>query len=190
MFTSCCPGWIRLVEQFKPEYIKNLFSAKPPQQIFGTASKNYYPYIENLDPKSVFTVSLMPCVAKKVESERDEMNTNGIRNIDAVLTTRELADLIKTFKIDFNNLKDSEVDLMMGTYTGAGTIFGVTGGVMEAALRSVKDILENNSFNNIEYNIAVVNGGANIFKFFDHDLLTNKNLHHSLFYTTYFNRKK
>lgn len=198
MFTSCCPGWIRLVEQFKPEYIKNLSSAKSPQQIFGAASKNYYPYIENLDPKSIFTVSIMPCVAKKFESERDEMNTNGIRDIDAVLTTRELADLIKTFKIDFNNLKDSEVDPMMGTYTGAGTIFGVTGGVMEAALRSVKDILENNSFDNIEYkevrgfegikeatvkinnneyNIAVVNGGANIFKFFDHNLLTNKNYH-------------
>ncbi|MGL6098278.1 MAG: [FeFe] hydrogenase, group A, partial [Fusobacteriaceae bacterium] len=198
MFTSCCPGWIRFVEQFKPEYIRNLSTAKSPQQIFGAATKNYYPALEKIDPKSIFTVSVMPCVAKKFESEREEMETNGNRDIDAVLTTRELADLIKIYNIDFKNLKESEADPMMGSYTGAGTIFGVTGGVMEAAVRSVKDILEGSSFENIEYrgvrgfdgikettvkisgndyNLAVVSGGANIMKFFDENLIAKNNYH-------------
>lgn len=198
MFTSCCPGWIRLVENYKPEFIKNLSTTKSPQQIFGAASKNYYPAMEKIDPKSVFTISIMPCVAKKFESERDEMETHSLRDIDAVLTTRELAELIKKYKVDFSDLKPSEVDPMMGEYTGAGTIFGVTGGVMEAAIRSVKDILENSSYETIDfkevrgfegikeasvtiagttYNIAVVSGGNNIFKFFNENLATKNNYH-------------
>ncbi|MGL5057573.1 MAG: [FeFe] hydrogenase, group A, partial [Fusobacteriaceae bacterium] len=198
MFTSCCPGWVRFIENYKPEYIKNLSTAKSPQQIFGAATKNYYPTAKNLDPKSIFTVSIMPCTAKKYESEREEMETHNIRDIDAVLTTRELADLIKKHNIDFNKLEDSEADSIMGEYTGAATLFGVTGGVMEAAIRSVKDILEGTSFENIEYtdvrgfegikettvtiagndyNLAIVSGGANIFDFFDKNLVEKNNYH-------------
>ncbi|MCJ8342312.1 MAG: iron hydrogenase small subunit, partial [Cetobacterium sp.] len=198
MFTSCCPGWVRYVENYEPEAIPHLSSAKSPQQIFGAASKSYYPFLENINPEDVFTVSVMPCVAKKFESERPEMENNNIRNIDAVLTTRELGELIKKYGIKFENLNDSEVDPMMGTYTGAGTIFGVTGGVMEAALRSVKDILENTSLENVDYkivrgfeglkeatvtidgnnyNVAVISGGKTISKFFSENMIKNKNYH-------------
>ena len=198
MFTSCCPGWVRFIENYKPEYIKNLSTAKSPQQIFGAATKNYYPAMNNLDPKSIFTVSIMPCVAKKYESERDEMQTHNIRDIDAVLTTRELAELIKMNGIDFKNLAHSEADSIMGEYTGAGIIFGVTGGVMEAALRSVKDIVEGTSLENIEYkevrgfegikeatvkidnvdyNLAIISGGTNIFRFFEENLVQKNNYH-------------
>ncbi|MGL5798290.1 MAG: [Fe-Fe] hydrogenase large subunit C-terminal domain-containing protein, partial [Cetobacterium sp.] len=121
MFTSCCPGWVRFIENHKPEYIPNLSTAKSPQQIFGAATKNYYPAMNNIDSKSIFTVSIMPCIAKKSESEREEMETHNIRDIDAVLTTRELADLIKKHNIDFKNLENSEADSIMGEYTGAGT---------------------------------------------------------------------
>lgn len=198
MFTSCCPGWVRYVENYEPEAIPHLSSAKSPQQIFGAASKSYYPFVEKLDPKDVFTVSVMPCVAKKFESERPEMENHDTRDIDAVLTTRELGDLIKKYGIKFDTLEDSEVDPMMGTYTGAGTIFGVTGGVMEAALRSVKDILENTSLENVDYqavrgfegikeatvniagndyNVAVISGGKNISKFFSENMMERKNYH-------------
>ncbi len=198
MFTSCCPGWIRLVENYHPELLDNISSAKSPNQMFGAASKTYYPSISGIDPKDVFTVSIMPCVAKKYEVDRPEMINRGERNIDASLTTRELARLIKESKIDFNNLEDGQVDPAMGEYTGAGVIFGATGGVMEAALRTAKDLADGVSLENVdykevrglkgikegtvelggkEYNIAVINGAANFFKFINEGIMDSKPYH-------------
>lgn len=198
MFTSCCPSWVRQVENYYPELLVNLSSAKSPQQIFGAASKTYYPTISDIDPARVYTVTIMPCTAKKYEADREEMQNNGLRNIDAVITTRELAKMIKDAKIDFANLEDSEVDLAMGEYSGAGAIFGATGGVMEAALRSAKDFLEGEHLEDIEYeevrglkgikeatveiaghnyNVAVVNGASNLFEFINSGMIKNKQYH-------------
>ncbi|MBB6623794.1 iron hydrogenase small subunit [Clostridium gasigenes] len=198
MFTSCCPSWVRQVENYYPELLVNLSSAKSPQQIFGAASKTYYPTISDIDPARVYTVTIMPCTAKKYEADREEMQNNGLRNIDAVITTRELAKMIKDAKIDFGNLEDSEVDLAMGEYSGAGAIFGATGGVMEATLRSAKDFLEGEHLENIEYeevrglkgikeatleiaghnyNVAVVNGASNLFEFINSGMIKNKQYH-------------
>ncbi len=186
MFTSCCPAWVRQAENYYPELLGNLSSAKSPQQIFGTASKTYYPTVSGLDPKSIFTVTIMPCTAKKYEADRPEMENEGLRNIDAVLTTRELAKMIKDAKINFTQLEDEQADPAMGEYTGAGVIFGATGGVMEAALRTAKDFVEDKDLTDIEYkqvrglegikeatveiggqnyNVAVVNGSSNLTKF-------------------------
>ena len=186
MFTSCCPAWVRQVENYYPEMLGNLSSAKSPQQIFGTASKTYYPEIAGLDPKNVYTVTIMPCTAKKYEADRPEMENEGLRNIDAVITTRELAKMIKDAKIDFAKLEDGVADPAMGEYTGAGVIFGATGGVMEAALRTAKDFVEGKDLENIDYeavrgldgikeatveiggenyNVAVINGSVNVFEF-------------------------
>lgn len=198
MFTSCCPGWIRLVENYYPNLLNNLSSAKSPQQIFGAASKTYYPHVEEIDPSKVFTVSVMPCTAKKFEADRDEMWNDDIKNVDAVLTTRELAQLIKNNDIDFLNLKDEDADPAMGEYTGAGTLFGATGGVMEAALRTATDILEGVSLEDIdykevrglegikettikiannEYKIAVIHGGKNLFNFIESGMMDKGNYH-------------
>lgn len=198
MFTSCCPSWVRQVENYYPELLANLSSAKSPQQIFGAASKTYYPNISDIDPARVYTVTIMPCTAKKYEADREEMQNNGLRNIDAVITTRELAKMIKDAKIDFANLENSEVDLAMGEYSGAGAIFGATGGVMEATLRSAKDFLEGERLENIEYeevrgikgikeatveiaghnyNVAVVNGASNLFEFINSGMINNKQYH-------------
>ncbi|KEH98236.1 ferredoxin hydrogenase [Clostridium botulinum] len=199
MFTSCCPGWIRQVEKYFKELIPNLSSTKSPQQIFGAATKTYYPHIMNMNPSDIFTVTIMPCTAKKFESERDDMDIEGINSIDAVLTARELVKLIKNAKIDFKNLEESTPDPAMGEYSGAGVIFGATGGVMEAALRTAKDFLENNEhlktidyssirgFNGIKeatvtlkeqnYNIAVINGASNVFKFMNSDKINKKQYH-------------
>lgn len=198
MFTSCCSSWVRLVENYYPELLENLSSTKSPQQIFGTASKTYYPKVEGLDPKDVFTVTIMPCTAKKYEADREGMENYGLRNIDAVLTTRELAQMIKDSKIDFKNLEDGKVDEAMGLYTGAGAIFGVTGGVMEATLRTAKDLLEGKSLPDVdyedvrgfkgikeatvemagkEYNVAVINGAANLFEFINSGKINEKQYH-------------
>lgn len=188
MFTSCCPGWVRQVENYYPELLDNLSSAKSPQQIFGTASKTYYPHISDIDPAKVFTVTIMPCTAKKFEADRDEMEVNGLRQIDAVLTTRELAKFIKDSKIQFAKLEDEEADPAMGEYTGAGVIFGATGGVMEAAIRTAKEFVEKKELDKLDYtevrglegikeatvkvgdidvNVAVVNGAKNLTKFME-----------------------
>ncbi|WP_027631367.1 ferredoxin hydrogenase [Clostridium hydrogeniformans] len=198
MFTSCCPAWVRQVENYYPELLDNISTAKSPQQIFGAATKTYYPSIEGLDPKSVYTVTIMPCTAKKYEADREEMENDGLRNIDAVITTRELAKMIKDAKIDFAKLEDSVVDPAMGEYTGAGAIFGATGGVCEAALRSAKDFIENKELQNIEYeevrglkgikeaaveiggqeyNIAVINGSSNLFEFMKSGKVNEKQYH-------------
>jgi len=198
MFTSCCPAWVRQVENYYPNLLGNLSTAKSPQQIFGAASKTYYPTTLDIDPKNVFTVTIMPCTAKKYEADRPEMENEGLRNIDAVITTRELAKMIKDAKIDFAKLEDSEADPAMGEYTGAGAIFGATGGVMEAALRSAKDFVEGKDLENIEYeqvrglagikeatveiggenyNVAVINGSSSLFDFINSGKIDEKQYH-------------
>ena len=137
MITSCSPGWIKFCEHFYPDLLDHLSTCKSPQQMFGALAKTYYAQTAGIDPKEIVSVSIMPCTAKKFESARPEMNASGYRDVDYVLTTRELARMIKEAGIDFLNLKEEDYDAPMGEYTGAGTIFGTTGGVMEAALRTV-----------------------------------------------------
>ncbi|WP_079413230.1 NADH-dependent [FeFe] hydrogenase, group A6 [Alkalithermobacter paradoxus] len=151
MITSCSPGWVRYCEFYYPELLENLSTCKSPQQMMGAVLKSYYPQMNNLDPKSVFVVSVMPCTSKKTESAREEMQADGIRDVDAVLTTRELAKMIKEARIEFNKLEDSTFDEFFGDYTGAGVIFGATGGVMEAAIRTVADILTGEDLEEINY---------------------------------------
>lgn len=136
MFTSCCPAWVKFLENNYPELTDHLSSCKSPQQMGGAVFKTYGAKINNINAKDIYSVSIMPCTCKKYECDRPEMNSSGYRDVDAVLTTRELAYLIKDQGIDFNSLKEEEFESPLGMYTGAGTIFGVTGGVMEAALRT------------------------------------------------------
>ncbi|MEN6489557.1 MAG: NADH-dependent [FeFe] hydrogenase, group A6 [Smithella sp.] len=137
MITSCSPGWIKFCEHFYPELVGHLSTCKSPQQMFGALAKTYYAQTAGIDPKDIVSVSIMPCTAKKFECQRPEMNSSGYQDVDYVLTTRELARMIKEGGIDFLNLADEDYDAPMGEYTGAATIFGATGGVMEAALRTV-----------------------------------------------------
>jgi NADH-quinone oxidoreductase subunit G len=137
VITSCSPGWVKFCEHFYPDLLDNLSTCKSPQQMFGALAKTYYAQTAGIDPKDIVVVSIMPCTAKKFEAQRPEMASSGFRDVDYVLTTRELARMIKESGIDFLNLQDEEYDAPMGEYTGAGTIFGTTGGVMEAALRTV-----------------------------------------------------
>lgn len=137
MITSCSPGWINYAEMYYGDLLDHLSSCKSPHEMFGAILKSYYADKMNIDPKDMFVVSIMPCTAKKFEKEREQLVTNGLRDVDAVLTTRELAKLIKRSGINFAKLPDEEFDNdLVGDYTGAGVIFGVTGGVMEAALRT------------------------------------------------------
>ena len=140
MITSCSPGWVNYVEKHHPELMGNLSSAKSPQQMFGAVSKTYYAEKMGLDPKDIVTVSVMPCTAKKYEANRPEMGRDGYRDVDFVLTTREIAKLIRYEGVDMKNLPESEFDSPLGTATGAGAIFGTTGGVMEAALRTAYEV--------------------------------------------------
>jgi NADP-reducing hydrogenase subunit HndD len=151
LITSCSPGWIKFCEHNFPEYIENLSSCKSPQQMFGAILKSYYAEKEGVDPEKLFVVSIMPCTAKKFEAQRDEMQINGVRDVDVVLTTRELGKMIYDVGIDFSNLGDGAFDIPFGNASGAGVIFGTTGGVMEAALRTVADLLNGTSSDNIEY---------------------------------------
>ncbi|MDD4200533.1 MAG: NADH-dependent [FeFe] hydrogenase, group A6 [Eubacteriales bacterium] len=151
LITSCSPGWIRYCEVFWPEFIENLSTCKSPQQMFGAVVKSFYAKKENLDPKNIVSVSVMPCTAKKAECARPEMQVDGYRDVDYVLTTRELAKMINEARILFDKLPESDPDPVLGEYTGAGVIFGATGGVMEAALRSVADILTGKDLKDIEY---------------------------------------
>ena len=142
MITSCSPGWVNYIEHEYPELLDHLSSCKSPHMMLGSMIKSYYAKENNLDPKDIYVVSIMPCVAKKGEKEREENLTDGLKDVDAVLTTRELGKLIKMFGINFRDLKDEDFDQdMFGEYTGAGVIFGASGGVMEAALRTVTDVL-------------------------------------------------
>jgi len=154
MITSCSPGWIRFAEFYYPEFLPNLSTCKSPHQMMGAIIKTYYAKINNLDPRDIFVVSVMPCISKKTEAFRDEMeNDDGIRDVDAVITTRELARMIREAGIDFNALPDEGPDMdLLGEYTGAGVIFGATGGVMEAALRTVADILNETDAPVLDFN--------------------------------------
>jgi NADH-quinone oxidoreductase subunit G/[NiFe] hydrogenase diaphorase moiety small subunit len=140
-FTSCSPGWVKYLEHFYPEYIPNLSSAKSPQQMFGAVIKTYYARLHNLDPKDIVTVALMPCSAKKFECNRPEMDSSGFKDVDYGLTTRELAQMIKEAGIHLPDMPKSDFDDPFGTATGSGVIFGATGGVMEAALRTVIELV-------------------------------------------------
>ncbi|MDP2981970.1 MAG: NADH-dependent [FeFe] hydrogenase, group A6 [Candidatus Latescibacter sp.] len=140
-FTSCSPGWIKYIEHFYPEYLPHVSSAKSPQQMFGAVIKTYYSKINNIDPADIVTVALMPCSAKKFECNRPEMRDSGFKDVDYGLTTRELAQMIREAGIDLPNVPKSDFDDPFGTATGSGVIFGVTGGVMEAALRTVYEIV-------------------------------------------------
>lgn len=151
LITSCSPGWVNFCETFYPEFMDNLSTCKSPQQMFGAMAKTYYPEKSGIDPASIYSVSVMPCTAKKAEAARPEMDASGYRDVDAVLTTRELAKLIRSAGIDFNSLLDEEFDTPMGLSTGAGTIFGVTGGVMEAALRTVYEKLTGRTLEQVEF---------------------------------------
>ena len=151
MITSCSPGWIKYCEHFFPDFLDNLSSCKSPHQMGGAVIKSYYAQKAGIDPKDIYVVSIMPCTAKKFEKERDEMAVNGNRDVDAVLTTRELAKMIKQANIDFKNLPDSDFDRVLGESTGAAVIFGATGGVMEAALRTVADLLTGEDLKEINY---------------------------------------
>lgn len=139
--TSCSPGWIKYIEHIYPEYLNLLSTCKSPQQMFGALAKTYYAKARNLNPEKIVSVSIMPCTAKKFEANRPEMHDSGYRDVDYVLTTRELAILIKQAGLDFNQLEDMKFDRLMGESTGAGVIFGATGGVMEAALRTAYEIV-------------------------------------------------
>lgn len=158
MFTSCSPGWIKFIEHKYPELLHNLSTCKSPQQMFGALAKTFYAKKKNLDPSKVVSVSIMPCTAKKYEADRPEMRASGYKDIDYVLTTRELAVMVKQAGIDFRNLESSGYDTIMGDSTGAAVIFGATGGVMEAALRTAYEIVTGREvpFNNL--NITPVRG--------------------------------
>jgi len=151
LITSCSPGWIKYCEHFFPDFIENLSSCKSPHEMLGALVKSYWAEKNNLDPEKIFVVSIMPCTAKKFEKERKELGTDAYADVDSVLTTRELARMIKQANIDFVNLPDEKFDDFMGDSTGAAVIFGATGGVMEAALRTVADILTGKDLPNIEY---------------------------------------
>ena len=151
MITSCSPGWINFIEMNYPDLLSNLSTCKSPHQMFGALLKSYYAEKENIDPKKMFVVSVMPCVAKKYERAREEMKNNDLYNVDAVITTREFARMIKQANIDFVNLKDEEFDSPMGEATGAAAIFGTTGGVMEAALRTAYEIITGKELKNIDF---------------------------------------
>ncbi len=197
MFTSCSPGWVNFLEIYNPEYIPNLSSCKSPQQMAGALIKTYYADKLHLDPKNIVSLSIMPCIAKKEEARRPEMGRDGYRDVDIVLTTRELARLIRHKKIPFTQLVPTRPFGELAVYTGAGNIFGATGGVMEAALRTVTEILEGTStpvefrevrglqdikeatytIKGTEVNVAVVHGGKAI-KTFLENLKTSEKQYH------------
>ncbi len=151
MMTSCSPAWIKYVEHNYPDLIGNLSTCKSPQQMFGAVCKTYYAEKLGVDPKDLVVVSVMPCTAKKFEKGRADQSAAGVPDIDYAITTRELAKMIKLEGIIFDELEDGEFDAPLGISTGAGLIFGATGGVMEAALRTVADILEKKDLKKIDY---------------------------------------
>lgn len=142
LFTSCSPGWIRYIETYYPEFLPNLSSCKSPQQMQGALIKHYYAEKIGVSKENIKVVSIMPCIAKKYEAKRPEMEVDGVRDVDYVLTTRELARMIKRQDLNFKELVEYKPTSPLAKYTGAGVIFGATGGVMEAAIRTVQDILE------------------------------------------------
>ena len=198
LITSCSPGWIRYCEQFYPDMLDNLSSCKSPQQMFGAVVKTYYAEKNGIDPKDIFSVSVMPCTAKKYEIARDDQSAAGVPDLDATITTRELARMIKKARIQFTKLPDEQFDNPLGEDTGAAVIFGATGGVMEAALRTAVDTLtgkDNESYEftevrgmegvkeatydvaGLKINVAVASGTDNAKKVLDAVKSGEKNYH-------------
>lgn len=198
MFTSCCPAWVKYTEQYYPEMIPNLSTCRSPQAMFGSISKKYLPKMLGIDPKDIVVVSIMPCTAKKVEARRPEFNTDGMRDNDYVLTTQELALMIKQSGVRFNELSPEAFDTPFGHKTGAGVIFGNSGGVTEAALRYIVEKLEDKPLAAFEFfevrgesglreatltiggenvNIAVVHGLKNARRLIDDIKAGKKNYH-------------
>ncbi len=152
LVTSCCPAWVDYMEKYYPDLIEHFSSAKSPHEMVGTMTKTYYAEKMGIDPDKIFMVSIMPCTAKKYEITRtDEMFASGHQDIDVSLTTRELARMIKQAGIDFRNLPDEDADPLLGIYAGAGTIFGNTGGVMEAALRTAHHLVTGKNLAKVEF---------------------------------------
>ncbi|MBN2094632.1 MAG: iron hydrogenase small subunit [Candidatus Aenigmarchaeota archaeon] len=188
LITSCCPSWIVFAEQNYPHLFKHISSCKSPQQMFGAVAKNYYAKLLGKDAKGIFVASIMPCVAKKLEAARPEMRTTGSPDVDLVLTTRELGRVIKSKGIEFSKLPDGDYDTPLGSSSGGAALFGVTGGVMEAALRVAYEELTGKSLNKLDFTsvrgldgireaeisiagerikVAIVHTLGNIRKFFD-----------------------
>ncbi len=182
MITSCCPGWVKFAEEFAPDFIPNLSSCKSPQQMMGAIIKSHFAAEEGLKPEEIFSVSIMPCTAKKFEAQREEMTQEGISDVDAVLTTRELAKFLKLYGIDMFNIRPELTDSPLGFRSSAGKIFGASGGVMEAAIRTAyykitgKELVEFQipairgfqgrkettiNIDGLEVGVAVVNGLGN-----------------------------
>ena len=151
LITSCSPGWIKYCEHYFPEMIENLSSCKSPQQMFGAITKTYYAEKMGIDPKDIVCVSVMPCTAKKFEIGRDDQDAAGVPDVDISITTRELARLIKRVGLDFVNLPEEGFDDPLGESTGAGVIFGATGGVMEAALRTAVETLTGEELKELDF---------------------------------------
>ncbi len=151
LITSCSPGWIKFIEHYYPEFLPHLSSCKSPQQMFGALAKSYYAEKTGLDPKDIYVVSVMPCTAKKFEADRPEMNDSGYQDVDAVLTTRELGQMLRASGIDLKKLPEENYDLPLGISTGAGAIFGATGGVMEAALRTAYELITTEELAELEF---------------------------------------
>ncbi|MBR5236607.1 MAG: [Clostridia bacterium] len=152
LITSCSPGWVKFCEHNFPDFLDNLSTAKSPHEMYGAVLKSYYAEKAGIDPKDIYVVSVMPCTAKKFEAQREELSGTGYPDVDAVITTRELAKMIKEAGIEFAKLEDAVFDSPFGDEaTGAGVIFGATGGVMEAALRTVSEVLTGETFDNVEY---------------------------------------
>ena len=162
MITSCSPGWVKYIEMNYPELLPHLSTCKSPHQMFGALIKTYYAEKQNIDPEKIYMVSVMPCIAKKFERQRTEMQNDGLYDVDNVITTRELARMIKQANIEFEKLEDSKFDEPMGEATGAAAIFGTTGGVMEAALRTAQDTLTGEDLEKIDF--EQVRGGKGIKK--------------------------
>ena len=152
MITSCSPGWVNMIELKYLDLLPHLSSAKSPQQMFGAIAKTYYAEKAGIDPAKIVSVSVMPCTAKKAEAARPEMNASGYRDVDVVITTRELGRMIREAGLDFKHLPEDSYDSPLGTGTGAAVIFGTTGGVMEAALRTVADVLTGENLQTVDYN--------------------------------------
>jgi iron-only hydrogenase group A len=188
MFTSCCPGWVKYVEMNRPEVLDHVSTCKSPHEMEGAVLKSYYAKKMGIDPEDIYVVSIMPCTVKKYESDRPELSNETMPDVDAVLTTRELVRFFKIAGIDFNDLPDSDFDNPLGESTGAAAIFGTSGGVMEAALRTAYFKMTGKELENVEFeeirgmngvkeatikigdldvNIAVVNGIGNVGQILD-----------------------
>jgi NADP-reducing hydrogenase subunit HndD len=151
LITSCSPGWIKFCEHYYPEFLENLSTCKSPQQMFGAVAKSYYAQKVGIDPSKIYVVSIMPCTAKKYECKRPEMNDSGYQDVDVVLTTREFSKMLKQAGIDLSIMPEEEFDAPLGISTGAGAIFAATGGVMEAALRTVYEVVTGKELENLDF---------------------------------------